>query len=98
MSIGEWINLYEGDEIDINPAFQRIYRWSDYQKSRLIESILLGIPIPPVFVAQREDGVWDVVDGQQRLSTILQLVGVLKDEKGDKLSPLKLQATNYLLG
>lgn len=44
MSIGEWISLYERDEIDIHPEFQRYYRWSSFQKSRLIESILLGVP------------------------------------------------------
>jgi hypothetical protein len=73
MSIGEVISLYKNDEIDIHPEFQRIYRWNDEQKSRLIESILLGIPIPPIFVSQRSDGVWDVIDGVQRLSTILEI-------------------------
>ena len=96
MSIGELISLYRDDELDIHPEFQRFYRWSDEQKSRLIESILLGIPIPSIFVSQREDGVWDVIDGLQRLSTILQLVGRLKDESGKIVTPLKLRKTNYL--
>ncbi|MFZ2359917.1 MAG: DUF262 domain-containing protein [Anaerolineae bacterium] len=96
MSIGEWISLYENHEIDIHPEFQRFFRWSDFQKSRLIESILLGIPIPPIFVAQRPDGVWDVVDGLQRLSTIFQFVGVLRDENGSVLPPMVLEPTKYL--
>jgi len=96
MSVGEWISLYEKNEIDIHPEFQRIYRWSPYQKSNFIESMLLGIPIPPVFVSQRKDGVWDVVDGLQRLSTIFEFVGILRDETGKKLPPLVLQATKYL--
>lgn len=96
MSIGEWISLYENNELDIHPEFQRFFRWSPKQKSRLIESILLGIPIPQIFVAQREDGVWDVVDGLQRLSTIFQLVGILKDETGTPLPPLQLEETKYL--
>ena len=96
MSIGELINLYRDEELDIHPEFQRFYRWSDEQKSRLIESILLGIPIPSIFVSQRDDGVWDVIDGLQRLSTILQLVGDLKDEYGRKLLPLALKGTKYL--
>ena len=58
-------------------------RRDDQQKTDLIESILLGIPIPPIFVAQRTDGVWDVIDGLQRLGTILQFVGVKKDEAGN---------------
>jgi len=96
MSIGELISLYQSDEIDIHPEFQRYFRWSPFQKSRLIESILLGIPIPQVFVAQRQDGLWDVVDGLQRLSTIYQFVGILKDEKGEQIPPLVLEKTKYL--
>jgi hypothetical protein len=95
MSIGEWISLYQNQEIDIHPDFQRFFRWSDHQKSTFIESILLGIPIPPIFVSQRDDGVWDVVDGVQRLSTIYEFMGILKlfDEKK---APVTLQKTTYL--
>ena len=96
MSIGELISLYRDDELDIHPEFQRFYRWSDEQKSRLIESLLLGIPIPSIFVSQRDDGVWDVIDGLQRLSTIFQLVGQLKDDLGDLVDPLILKKTKYL--
>lgn len=96
MSIGEWLSLYEGGEIDVHPEFQRFFRWEPEQKSRLIESILLGIPIPPIFVSQRADGVWDVVDGLQRLSTIYQFVGILKGEGGAVLPPLVLEPTKYL--
>jgi hypothetical protein len=96
MSIGELLNLYRDGELDVHPEFQRIFRWSDSQKTRLIESILLGIPMPPIFVAQRTDGVWDVVDGVQRLSTILQFVGELKDEEGQPVPPLVLEATKFL--
>lgn len=96
MSISEWASLYESREIDIHPEFQRFYRWSDVQKTNLIESILLGIPIPPVFVSQRKDGVWDVVDGLQRLSTIYQFMGILKDENSNNITPLTLSGTKYL--
>lgn len=96
MSIGEWITLYRDGELDIHPEFQRLYRWTEVQKTHLIESILLGIPLPPIFVSQRQDGVWDVVDGVQRLSTIFQLLGILKDDQDSVLEPLTLQATKYL--
>lgn len=96
MSIGEWISLYEKNELDIHPEFQRFFRWSEAQKTNLIESIILGIPIPPIFVSQRRDGVWDVVDGTQRLSTIFQLLGILKDEKGKLVPSLTLSGTKYL--
>lgn len=96
MSIGELINLYRDEELDIHPEFQRFYRWQDDQKSKFIESILLGIPIPSIFVSQREDGVWDVIDGLQRLSTIFEFVGILIDENGEKFNPCVLTKTRYL--
>ncbi|WP_196593354.1 DUF262 domain-containing protein [Pectinatus sottacetonis] len=96
MSIGEIANLYRDGELEIHPEFQRFYRWGDEQKTKLIESILLGIPIPPIFVAQKTSGVWDVIDGQQRLSTILEFMGLLKDSDGNKLIPLVLEATKFL--
>jgi len=96
ISISEWVSLYENKEIDIHPEFQRFYRWTEAQKTNLIESLLLGIPIPPIFVSQRSDGVWDVVDGLQRLSTIYLFMGVLKDENGNNIEPLTLSGTKYL--
>lgn len=96
MSIGEWLSLYTGGELEIHPEFQRFYRWTQHQKSLLIESIMLGIPIPPIFVAQTEEGVWDVVDGLQRLSTLFEFMGVLRDENGETSPPLVLQGTKYL--
>lgn len=82
--------------LDVHPEFQRVYRWTETQKTRLIESILLGIPMPPILVAQRHDGVWDVVDGVQRLSTILQFLGELKDENKKLVEPLVLEKTKFL--
>lgn len=97
MSIGEVVNLYTNGEIVIRPEFQRLFRWSTAQKSRLIESILLGIPLPTIFVMQREDGVWEVIDGLQRLSTILEFMGELRRvDGGGVLPPKRLKATEYL--
>lgn len=96
MSIGEWASLYEKKELDIHPEFQRFYRWTSFQKSRFIESIFLGIPIPPIFVAQTKEGIWDVVDGLQRLSTLFEFMGILKDENGKSVTPLVLEGTKYL--
>lgn len=78
MSFGEIMSMYEKDEIIVNPEFQRLYRWTEYQKTRFIESIIIGIPIPPIFVAEDKDGRWELVDGLQRLSTILSFFGMLK--------------------
>lgn len=96
MSIGELTNLYKDGELNIRPEFQRLYRWSSTQKSRLVESLLLGIPLPSIFVSQSEDGTWELVDGLQRISTLLELQGELRDPDGTKRPMLKLEGTKYL--
>ena len=57
-------------EIDLAPDFQRDYVWKRRQRTRLIESILLGIPLPAFYFNQDSEGKYQVVDGVQRLSTI----------------------------
>jgi hypothetical protein len=96
ISVGELANMYKDEELDIHPEFQRFFRWTPEQKSRFVESILLGIPIPSLFVAQRADGKWDVIDGLQRLSTLFQMMGILKDADGQSVEPLTLTRTKYL--
>lgn len=96
MSIGELMNLYRDDELTINPEYQRLFRWDATAKTRFIESLLLGIPIPPIFVFQDEFGVWELIDGLQRLSTVFQFTELLEGEKAAELGPLVLEGTNYL--
>jgi len=98
MSVSELISMYREGELELHPAFQRFFRWTPEQKSRLIESLLLGIPIPSIFVSERGDAKWDVIDGLQRLSSILELAGELKDENGVLKAPLQLTKTTYLPG
>ncbi|WP_077001187.1 DUF262 domain-containing protein [Variovorax sp. KK3] len=102
MSIGELLNLYKEGELDIHPEFQRVFRWEIDQKSRLIESLLLGIPLPSIYVATNDKGVWEVIDGVQRLSTIFEFMGDLngpaseEDDSVKRKPPLTLEATKYL--
>lgn len=96
MSIGELMSLYKEEELLLRPKFQRFFRWTLQQKSKFIESILLGIPIPSIFVAQRGTGVWEVIDGLQRLSTLFEFAGVLRDADGNLKPPLILEGTRYL--
>lgn len=102
MSIGEMLNLYKDGELDIHPEFQRVFRWFPEQKSRLIESLLLGIPLPPIYVAVNDRGAWEVIDGVQRLSTIFEFMGELfgpASEDSDEIikkPALKLNATKHL--
>jgi hypothetical protein len=97
MSVGELINMYKDGDLIINPDFQRLFRWEIGQKSKLIESILLGIPIPPIFVFEKEDSKWELIDGLQRVSTLLEFVGFLRDPASKQLEPpTALTATKYL--
>ncbi|PSN18706.1 DUF262 domain-containing protein [filamentous cyanobacterium CCP5] len=80
ISFGELINLYKNKELIIRPEYQRLFRWSEFQKTALIESILLSIPIPPIFVAEDQDGVWELVDGLQRVSTFISFFGELRND------------------
>ena len=61
-------------QISERPTFQRKYVWSDKLASRLIESILLNVPIPPCYFAQNQDYKLDVIDGQQRIYSIYRFV------------------------
>lgn len=85
MTFGEIINMYEKEEIIISPEFQRGFRWKEDRQTKFIESLLLGIPIPPIFVAETDEGKWELVDGLQRLSTILSFFGKLKSEEKNHL-------------
>lgn len=80
LSFGEIMRMYQDGDIIIKPAFQRYFRWDEEQQTRFVESILLGIPIPPIFVAADGKGVWELVDGLQRVSTMISFFGILKSE------------------
>ncbi len=89
MSVGELISMFKAEEIIIKPAYQRLFRWDETRKTRFIESIILGIPTPPIFVYQDESGIWELVDGLQRISTIMQFLGLLPGKE-----ELILEGTN----
>lgn len=80
ISFGELINLYKNGELVIRPEYQRLFRWNLAQKTALIESVLLGIPIPPIFVAEDQNGIWELVDGLQRVSTFISFFGELSED------------------
>jgi hypothetical protein len=96
ITVGEVANMYASGELNIIPDFQRLFRWSDTRKSNFIESILIGIPIPPAFVYEKEDGTWELIDGLQRISTMLEFMGVLNDPDGNTPRRSKLSKTKYL--
>lgn len=96
ITLGEVASMYTASELNILPDFQRLFRWSDERKSNFVESILIGIPIPPVFVFEGEDGGWELVDGLQRISTVLEFMGVLRDPDTNELRRSVLIKTKYL--
>jgi hypothetical protein len=96
ITIGEVSNMYGAAELNILPDFQRLFRWSSDRKSNFVESILIGIPIPPVFVYENEDGTWELIDGLQRISTLLEFMGVLVDVDTGNLLRSTLLQTKYL--
>ena len=73
--VDQIVSRIDHKEIDLAPEFQRMAGiWTDQSKSRLIESLLLRIPIPVFYVAADENEIWSVVDGLQRTSTIYKYV------------------------
>lgn len=67
----------------IRPPYQRQEKISELKSSAIIESILLGINLPPIFIFKRKDGSKEVIDGQQRLLSIIGFLGEeYKNEKG----------------
>ncbi len=91
-SFGELLNLHKDKEIIIRPEYQRLFRWSIEQRSRLIESILMGLPIPPIFLIENEDGVLELIDGLQRTSSVLQFL----DHAAIHEPPLVLEGCDFL--
>jgi len=62
------------DQINLNPDFQRRDRWDEEKQSRFIESIIMNVPIPPVFLGEDEYGMYVVLDGRQRLTAIREFL------------------------
>ena len=106
-SLRQIIDLIKSEDIEISPDFQRNFVWDKTRQSRLIESILLGLPLPSIYLSQYSDGRLTVVDGLQRLTTIDRFMagefklsnleylancnGLNYDQLQDVLSPLRVR-------
>ena len=73
--VQQLLSMLQSGAIDIAPAYQRQFRWDDIRCSQLVESFLLGIPVPSLFMATNKDGTWELVDGVQRLSALVKFAG-----------------------
>jgi hypothetical protein len=89
-SLRNALDMIDDESLELAPDFQRDRVWKPGQKSRLIESILLQIPLPAFYFAEDADGSMRVVDGLQRLSTVHDFV------RGDEESGFTLKGLEYL--
>lgn len=105
MSISDVISRLENNEIVLDPDYQRNYVWDNKKASLLVESILLNVPIPVIYVAEDDDSKWNVVDGLQRLNSLkrffndefkLNGLGVIKELEQLKYSELNPTASRIL--
>lgn len=74
MSLETIAAMVESNAIDTQPAYQRRERWNSQRQAALIESFLLNIPVPPVYLAEEAYGKYNVIDGKQRLTTITRFM------------------------
>lgn len=70
MALVNVASLAASGALDLSPRFQRRDRWDRDKQSRLIESFILNVPVPPVYLAEEERGVFAVIDGKQRLTAV----------------------------
>ncbi len=102
VTVDELLRRVGTQRVEIAPIYQRHFRWEPWRQSRLVESILLGIPIPPLFMATNTfpgaKTQWEVVDGLQRLLTLVNFAGDSDTRQSAELrgAPLKLERLEKL--
>lgn len=99
MTISSLEDRLDNDELDLTPDFQRQANvWDVKRKARLIESILLKIPLPSFYFSEDLNGGYAVVDGLQRLCAVFHFknVALLNSSTGASLAPLRLKGLQYL--
>jgi hypothetical protein len=77
ISFNELADMYSTTELHITPEYQRTFRWSEVKQSQFIESIILEMPVPPIYTVEVGEAKWELIDGLQRLSTYLHFRGQL---------------------
>lgn len=91
VEIESLLGKYRRGRLNIQPDFQRQFVWDKAKSSKLIESALLDIPLPVIYLSEENDGKENVIDGQQRLTSFFSYIeGKLPDNSDFKLSGLKV--------
>src|ERR1051325_861070 len=92
-------DLITNKDIDLSPKYQRRFRWDPSRQSKLIESFLMNVPVPPIFLNEDVYGQYSVIDGKQRLASVhnflrgrlilqgLTIFGDINDASFDSLPP-----------
>jgi hypothetical protein len=104
MTIQQFMNHFEYDQLNLEPGFQRNSVWSPKDRAALIDSIFSNYPMPSVFLRKRQDPdgglVYDVIDGKQRLESIFMFMGLGRFRRDQfyaltKLSPQEEESDWY---
>lgn len=103
ITVKQLFDMISENQIELQPEYQRHFIWDAARQSQLIESIFLGIPVPNLFMATNSDATWEVIDGLQRLTTIVNFLGseeIIKknNQKGKKLKLEGLEKVNSMNG
>lgn len=105
LSLETIAQMVDSGAIDVAPRYQRRDRWAQSAQAELIESFLLNVPVPPVYLAEDDFGTYSVIDGKQRITTIQRFMreafaldGLKKfpEANGLKFSALPKQLQNAL--
>jgi hypothetical protein len=95
VSFNELLDMYDNEELKIDPEFQRLFRWNEAKQSQFIESLILEMPVPPIYVIELETNKYELIDGLQRISSYLHFRGenkqVNEKEGGGKPTFLVLE-------
>ena len=90
-TIQDILNLYEDNHLNLEPGFQRSSVWVKRDRAKLIDSILRGYPLPSIFFYRRREAgnpVYDVIDGKQRIESILMFIGAMRGARFETKSRL----------
>jgi hypothetical protein len=98
LTVREVVRMVGDGELNAAPVYQRKFRWREEDESRLVESLMLGLPVPSVFVASNPDFSLEIVDGLQRVSTLVHYLSKDPQElaKIGKSVPLQLKGLQKL--
>lgn len=83
-TVTDLVNLFEDEALNLSPTFQRKSVWTEKDRRKLIDTLVRNFPIPAIFLYERqEDGelIYDVIDGKQRLETLLGFLGLLRGHR-----------------